>query len=61
MEATKRLSKNFEIINLLSEYLMKHPNLRFSQLMWNLDDGKDHFYEEPEETLKRYKKWLQEH
>ena len=61
MDVTKRLSKNIEILNLLSEYLMKHPNLRFSQLMWCLDKGEDHFYEEPEVTLRRYKKWLQEH
>ena len=61
MDVTKRLSKNIEILNLLSEYLMKHPNLRFSQLMWCLDEGEDHFYEEPEVTLRRYKKWLQEH
>lgn len=61
MKATKRLSKNFEIINLLSEYLMKYPDLRFSQLMWCLDQGEDHFNEEPEETLKRYKEWLQKH
>ena len=61
MDVTKRLSKNIEILNLLSEYLMKHPNIRFSQLMWCLDEGEDHFHEEPEVTLRRYKKWLQEH
>lgn len=61
MDVTKRLSKNIEILNLLSEYFMKHPNLRFYQLMWRLDNGEDHFHEEPEETLMRYKKWLQEH
>lgn len=58
MDVTKRLSKNIEILNLLSEHLMKYPDLRFSQLMWCLDNGEDHFYEEPEETLRRYKKWL---
>ena len=58
MDVTKRLSKNIEILNLLSEFLIKHPDFRFSQLMWHLDDGADHFYEEPEETLRRYKKWL---
>lgn len=61
MDVTKRFSKNIEILNLLSEYFMKYPNARFSQLMWCLDEGKDHFYEEPEVTLRRYKKWLQKH
>ena len=61
MHVTKRLNDNIEILSLLSEYLIKHPHLRFSQLMWLLDEGKEYFYEEPESTLNRYKKWLQKH
>ena len=61
MHVTKRLNDNIEILSLLSEYLIKRPHLRFSQLMWLLDEGKEYFYEEPESTLNRYKKWLQKH
>lgn len=53
-----RLKLNLEIIEYLKGILTKYPELRFTQLLWILEEGKDHFFEEPEDTLKRYKNLL---
>lgn len=57
---SRRLN-NLRIINELNSYALLHPELRFIQILWNLNvidrdenlNIKDRFYEEPEETLKR--------
>jgi len=52
---------NSNIVNLLSEFITKHPEMRFHQILWTLglvetdSDGSilDKFYEEPEITWKK--------
>jgi hypothetical protein len=60
-----RKTDNLEILNRLSEYLAKNPDMRFGQALRNLGivndykDGydalvwKNIFYEEPSKTLER--------
>lgn len=50
-----RFKANMECIEFLVQELNKYPDLRMEQLLWNLDQGQDHFYEEPDKTLKRWK------
>lgn len=57
---TKRQKDNLEILRIIEETVMKYPELRFGQILWNLgieghdENGnlKDTFYEESETTLK---------
>jgi len=66
-----RQEANFELLNILSKLVVKHPYLRFNQILIDsevlemdevLCNGerenviKDSFYEESEDTLKRVKK-----
>ena len=52
---------NLEIMHTLNGYLLKHPEIRFIQALWNLglvtrDENlniEDRFYEESEETYKK--------
>ena len=52
---------NSNIVNKLSEFITKHPEMRFHQILWALgliesdSDGAiiDKFYEEPEITWKK--------
>lgn len=60
MYITKRAHYNIKILELLKDYFEKNPDIRFNQLVENLNYGNDYFYEEPEETYKRYKKDLEE-
>lgn len=50
-----RLDNNRRILTILSEYIEKHPDLRFIQILWalNVVDHSDRFYEEPETTLEK--------
>lgn len=52
-----RLEANREILQILSELVSRHPDLRFTQIMAMLSyyDNKK-FYEESEETLRIIKK-----
>ena len=58
-----RLLYNLEILKIIVEYTLAHPELRFNQILWALNiidrsvDGTimDKFYEEPDLTLIRLK------
>ncbi len=60
MNITKRAHYNIKVLELLKDYFERNPDIRFNQLVENLNYGSDYFYEEPEETYKRYKKDLEE-
>jgi hypothetical protein len=48
---------NKKVISFLETILKQYPTLRFEQLISILDNDKtDHFYEEPDDTLKRWSK-----
>ena len=47
-------------LELLSSYLDKHKDLRLEQLIYILDESKDYFYEEPEQTFKRWQNKIEE-
>lgn len=52
----KRCHDNELILQLLGEYLRgEGRELRFNQLMYILNGTEDHFYEEPSETLARFR------
>ena len=56
----RRAYYNAEIIKLLKEYLDgKGSQLRFCQLISILNQDEDYFYEEPEQTVARFKEQLQ--
>lgn len=56
----QRQHNNEQILQLLSEYLRgEGRELRFNQLMFILNQTQDYFYEEPEETLRRFRATLQ--
>ena len=51
-----RYDYNRQIINLLSEYIEKYPEIRFGQLLVNLEcvaDLQMTFHEEPKDMLER--------
>ena len=43
---------NLMIINKLRDIVLAYPDLRFTQILSNLNLDKNRFYEEPDETLK---------
>lgn len=53
-----RLESNKKILSILKEKVEEYPDLRFIQLLMNLDviDHEDRFYEESNITLKRLEK-----
>lgn len=63
MELENRLEYNKKILELLSMLVEKYPDLRFNQILWQLEiiqkdkDGNiiDNFYEEPSVTFERIK------
>ena len=56
-----RLYDNLKIIILLSRLIWKYPNLRFTQLLFNLDINPDKDYnEESHRTLIRIKSIISE-
>ena len=55
----KRQECNNKIIQKLSEYINKYPQVRFLQALYNLNivcTNKDQWYEESQDTLKNIKK-----
>lgn len=50
-----RRKYNFKIIVELIKIIIKHPELRFCQILSILELDKDNFYEEPDRTLSRIK------
>ena len=48
----QRQELNLKIINKIKDLILAHPDLRFTQILSNLNLDKDRFYEEPDETLK---------
>lgn len=58
-----RLQLNLELLRILEAYIRTYEDMRFSQALINLglvDPGKDEFYVEPSELLKRVKATLEE-
>lgn len=58
-----RLQLNLELLRILEAYLRTYEDMRFSQALINLglvDPGKDEFYVEPSELLKRVKSSLED-
>lgn len=57
MEKLDRYSANLQILQLLSELVEAYPDWRFQQILQNVDistrDGKDLFYEESVDTMKK--------
>lgn len=51
----KRINYNIEILETLKDYLLKNPNVRFCQALYNLKivDKQDRFFEESGRTLSR--------
>lgn len=52
---SKRYYYNLKILKFLAEFLGKNPYLRFCQLIDIFNRNKSYYFEEPEDTLKRYK------
>lgn len=48
-----RYEYNKKILNIIKNEIEKNKDLRFIQLLWNLNiiDHEDHFYEESKETF----------
>ena len=53
-KVSKRFYYNLKILKFLAEFLGKNPYLRFCQLIDILNKNKNYYFEEPEDTLKRY-------
>lgn len=58
---TNRQYNNVLILSQITDYIDKHPDVRFIQALWNLGiiDKNDNFYEESECTLNKMKKGLE--
>lgn len=55
---------NQQIINLLSEYIDKYPEIRLGQLLVDLEcivDSQLVFYEEPKDMLERMREQINKH
>lgn len=52
-----RLDNNLKIHEIVGDYLIDHPELRYIQALWALGiiSREDRFYEEPNETLDKIK------
>lgn len=53
---SNRHKDNLEIIRRLVEIMDTYPELRFQQILYTykiVEEGKDKFYEEPSETLRK--------
>lgn len=58
MKTNTRLKYNLDILSKLSDYCIKHPEVRFQQALVNTNiiiHDSDLFYEESSVTLKRIK------
>ena len=56
----RRAWEGKKCLELLSSFLDKHRYLRLEQLIYILDESKDYFNEEPEQTFKRWQNKLEE-
>ena len=59
MRIKQRQSANLEILKILNMIVNRFPDLRFTQILTNLNLDKDLFYEESVDTLERIKKQLE--
>jgi hypothetical protein len=59
MRIKRRQSANLEILKILNMIVNRFPDLRFTQILTNLNLDKDLFYEESVDTLERIKKQLE--
>jgi len=55
----QRQSANLEILKILNMIVERFPQLRFTQILRNLELDKDLFYEESVDTLNNLKKQLE--
>ena len=55
----QRQTANLEILKILNTIVSQFPDLRFTQILTNLNLDKDLFYEESVDTLERIKKQLE--
>lgn len=55
----ERIEYNNKIIELISNFLNNHNDIRFNQLMYILNNTVDYFNEEPQITYKRFLDTLQ--
>ena len=51
---SKRYYYNLKILKFLEEFFVENQYLRFCQLIDILNKNKNYYFEEPEDTLKRY-------
>lgn len=53
---------NIELIEIVKDYLLSNPRIRFCQALYNLGviDGKDRFYEESGKTLSRVRNKIED-
>jgi hypothetical protein len=58
MRIKQRQTANLEILKILNTIVSQFPDLRFTQILTNLNLDKDLFYEESVDTLERIKKQL---
>jgi hypothetical protein len=58
----QRQEANLKILEYIKEYINNNPQLRFIQILWNLDitNHQDRFNEEPQQTLKRIEHRLEQ-
>jgi hypothetical protein len=59
LKIQQRQSANLEILKILDMIVNRFPQLRFTQILTNLNLDKDLFYEESVDTLERIKKQLE--
>jgi hypothetical protein len=59
MKIQQRQSANLEILKILNMIVERFPQLRFTQILTNLELDKDLFYEESVDTLNNLKKQLE--
>ena len=56
-----RLESNIKILDILKQLACMFPDMRFNQLLINIQvvlEGKDQFYEESEKTLDRLRNYI---
>ena len=59
LKIQQRQSANLEILKILDTIVNRFPQLRFTQILTNLNLDKDLFYEESVDTLEHIKKQLE--
>ena len=59
LKIQQRQTANLEILKILDMIVNRFPDLRFTQILTNLNLDKDLFYEESVDTLEHIKKQLE--